>query len=182
MTFFNFSSNKKENFIQSIASKMDKMGLKCSSLGDDAVVISTAEGDFVARIWNTPDRGRRRINFVHRFALNDMENLSEEGKAVLVSACNNNAEFTVTQFMDGAFLCYVSTSVASVSDFVREFRFAKDEIKKICETMAYNMPDFLKSYPKPLPRRPIGYITTANSEESSDEKGLAAWSEMDVVS
>ena len=103
----------------------------------------------------------------------DIDKLSNEGAAILVSACNNHMEYTTMQFVNGHFACYVTTFVGSDKDFVREFNFAYKQIGNTVESLLANYPAIMKRYTAPTVRRPVGFLADrymAEQEKQTEEE------------
>ena len=101
-----------------------------------------------------------------------MDKLSNEGAAILVSACNNHMEYTTMQFINGHFACYVTTFVGSDKDFVREFNFAYKQIGDTVESLLANYPAIMKRYTAPTAQRHIGFLADRYmADESQETKG-----------
>lgn len=176
MKIFNIGMRTKESFLKGVCAKMAKSGHKCVLKAEDILAISTERGTVFAQMWDTPDKGRRRIHFIQELMIQGMENLSREGAAVLVSECNNNTNYTTMQFEDGHFACVVATFVGSDSDFVREFSFAYKQIAETFKVIAANYPAIMKQYTIKTERRPIGFLANRYmaEEEKSDMCKLVA--------
>lgn len=158
MRIFNIGVKTKKDFIKGVCAKMAKSGHKCVLKTENLFVINTERGSVFAQMWETPDKGRRRIHFIQEIMIQGMENLSNEGAAILVSECNNNMDYTTMQFEDGHFACVVVTFVGSDSDFVREFNFAFKQIGDTLKVLAANYPAIMKQYNVRSERRPIGFL------------------------
>lgn len=171
MRLFNIGTKTKESFIKGVCAKMGQSGRKCVRKAEDLLVISTDRGSVFAQMWDTPDRGRKRIHFIQEIMIQGMENLSNEGAAVLVSECNNNMNYSTMQYEDGHFACVVVTFVGSDSDFVREFDFAYKQIGDTLKTLMANYPMVLKQYMVKSERRPIGFL--ADRYKAGEEKNEA---------
>ena len=158
MRLFNIGTKTKESFIKSVCANMNKNGHKCVLKAENVFVISTERGCVFAQMWDMPEKGRKRIHFIQELMIQGMENLSNEGAAILVSKCNNNMDYTTMQFEDGHFACVVATFVCSDTDFVREFNFAYKQIGDTFNMVAANYPAIMKQYMVKTERRPIGFM------------------------
>ena len=180
MNVFNIAKRTRKNFIKNVCDRMAKSGHECVLQEENLLVIKTERGAVFAQMWDTPDKGRRRIHFFQELVVQGVENLSAEGAAVLVSLCNNNTDYTTMQFEDGHFACVIATFVGSDKDFVREFNFAFKQLGDTFKAFAANLPAIMKMYKSSSNRRPIGFLADRYlvQEEKQDECKLVAQKEL----
>lgn len=157
----------KSTYNQSVLKKLKKAGLKCKEK-DGFIIVKQDEIVLRAQLWNRPEKGSKRVHFSLEFAPNVINQVKEEGWAILAAQCNANFTYTTIKYLGDHFCCQVETTVKSANDFVREYQFA---YSKICETLAgleQNTPEIVKHFEKKETHQ-IGFRIP--SSENSDEDG-----------
>ena len=149
---------QKHDFSELAMARLCKAGLSCKKEEDGFLV---KQGDFIlkAKLWNSGNKGLKRVHFMFDFAPQSLDTVLPEGWAVLAAECNANYDHTTVKFYGDHFSCMVETSVKNAKDFLEEYRFAFDKINETLQGMQANADRVTSQFP--VKKKRVGFVVDA---------------------
>lgn len=143
------------DFKEAIVERINEVeGLQCM-MDEESIIIKQGDTVLQAQLIERPERGSMRVHFMCNFAPQSINDVMPEGWAILVAECNKNYDYTTVKYYGDHFCCQVETTVRTIKDFVREYKFALDQITETLGGLLSNAPIVEQQYP--IQRNRIGF-------------------------